>query len=52
MFCAIQDSQISMKKVNTIAEMNNYYFSGAGQREILGLSLIHISSTGEELKIK
>lgn len=33
---AIQDSQISMKKVNTIAEMNNYYFSGAGQREILG----------------
>lgn len=33
---AIQDSQISMKKVNTISEMNNYYFSGAGQREILG----------------
>lgn len=33
---AIQDSQISMKKVNTIAEMNNYYFGGAGQREILG----------------
>lgn len=33
---AIQDSQISMKKVNTIAEMNNYYFSGVGQREILG----------------
>jgi phage/plasmid-like protein (TIGR03299 family) len=33
---AIQDSQISMKKVNTIVEMNNYYFSGAGQREILG----------------
>ena len=33
---AIQDSQISMKKVNAIAEMNNYYFSGAGQKEILG----------------
>ena len=33
---AIQDAQISMKKVNIISEMNNYYFSGPGQREILG----------------
>lgn len=33
---AIQDAQISMKKVNVVAEMNNYYFSGPGQREILG----------------
>lgn len=33
---AIQDSQISMKKVNTIAEMNNYYFSGIGQKELIG----------------
>lgn len=33
---AINDSQISMKKVNTIAEINNYYFDGIGQRAILG----------------
>ena len=33
---AIQDSQISMKKVNTLSEMNNYYFDGAGQHEIVG----------------
>lgn len=33
---AINDSQVSMKKVNVIAEMNNYYFSGIGQREIVG----------------
>lgn len=33
---AIQDSGISMKKVNAIAEMNNYYFNGVGQKEILG----------------
>lgn len=33
---AIQDSGISMKKVNAIAEMNNYYFNGIGQKEILG----------------
>ena len=25
-----------MKKVNTISEMNNYYYVGAGQREVLG----------------
>lgn len=33
---AIQDSGISMKKVNAIAEMNNYYFNGVGQKELLG----------------
>lgn len=33
---AIQDAGISMKKVNILSEMNNYYFGGAGQREILG----------------
>ena len=33
---AINDAQISMKKVNIIAEMNNYYFDGIGQRELLG----------------
>lgn len=33
---AINDTQISAKKVNAIAEMNNYYFSGVGQREIVG----------------
>ena len=33
---AIQDSEISTKKVNAICEMNNYYFSGIGQRQILG----------------
>lgn len=33
---AIDDSQISMKKVNTLSEMNNYYFAGVGQREIIG----------------
>lgn len=33
---AIDDSQVSMKKVNTIAEINNYYYSGIGQKVILG----------------
>lgn len=33
---AINDAQISMKKVNVIAEMNNYYFDGIGQRELVG----------------
>lgn len=33
---AIDDSQVSMKKVNTLSEMNNYYFAGVGQREIIG----------------
>ena len=33
---AIEDSQISMKKVNVLSEMNNYYFMGIGQKEILG----------------
>lgn len=33
---AINDSQVSMKKVNVLTEMNNYYFQGPGQREILG----------------
>ena len=33
---AIDDSQVSMKKVNVIAEMNNYYFDGVGQRELVG----------------
>ena len=33
---AIQDSSISMKKVNTLSEINNYYFNGVGQREIIG----------------
>ena len=33
---AIQDAEISMKKVNILSEINNYYFSGIGQKEILG----------------
>lgn len=33
---AIEDSKISMKKVNILCEINNYYFSGVGQKEILG----------------
>ena len=33
---AINDSQVSMKKVNVLTEMNNYYFQGPGQKEILG----------------
>jgi len=32
---AIEDSGISMKKVNTIHEINKYYYTGPGQREIL-----------------
>lgn len=33
---AIKDSKISTKKVNAICKMNNYYFTGIGQRQILG----------------
>lgn len=33
---AITDSKISMKKVNTICSMNDYYFNGIGQREYVG----------------
>lgn len=33
---AIEDTGISMKKVNTLSEINNYYFNGVGQKEILG----------------
>lgn len=33
---AIEDSEISMKKVNAIAGMNDYYHTGIGQREIIG----------------
>lgn len=33
---SIQDCEISTKKVNAICEMNNYYFTGIGQRQILG----------------
>lgn len=33
---AIDDTQISMKKVNVLSEMNNYYYSGVGQKEIIG----------------
>ncbi len=33
---AIEDSGISMKKVNVLHEMNNYYHTGPGQREIIG----------------
>lgn len=33
---AIDDSQISMKKVNVLSEMNNYYFNGIGQKEHIG----------------
>lgn len=35
-YLAIEDSEISMKKVNVISEMANYYFSGPGQKEIVG----------------
>lgn len=33
---AINDAGISMKKVNVLSEMNNYYFTGVGQKPILG----------------
>lgn len=33
---AISDAGISMKKVNALSEMNNYYFSGIGQKEHIG----------------
>lgn len=33
---AISDSEISMKKVNVISGIRNYYFTGPGQKEILG----------------
>ena len=33
---AIQDSGVSMRKVNAINAMTNYYFTGPGQRETLG----------------
>lgn len=33
---AINDAQISMKKVNALSEMNNYYFAGIGQQQFLG----------------
>ena len=33
---AIEDSKISMKKVNTLSEINNYYYHGIGQKEIVG----------------
>lgn len=33
---AIDDSQISMKKVNVLSEINNYYFNGIGQKEQVG----------------
>ena len=33
---AITDAQISMKKINILSEMNNYYFMGVGQKEIIG----------------
>lgn len=33
---AIEDANISMKKVNVISEMNNYYFDGVGQRQLVG----------------
>lgn len=32
---AINDSEISMKKVNTLHEINNYYHDGPGQKEIM-----------------
>lgn len=35
-YTAIYDANISMKKVNALSEMNNYYYVGVGQREILG----------------
>lgn len=35
-YFAINDAQISMKKVNVISEMNNYYFAGIGQKELVG----------------
>lgn len=33
---AIEDSGISMKKANTLKDINEYYFTGPGQREIVG----------------
>ena len=33
---AVEDCGISMKKVNILHEMNNYYFTGPGQNELLG----------------
>lgn len=33
---AIHDSDISMRKVNMLSEINNYYFNGIGQKSIIG----------------
>ena len=33
---AINDAGISMKKVNVLSEMNNYYFTGVGQKPMIG----------------
>lgn len=33
---AINDSGISMKKVNTISNLNDYYYNGIAQKEIVG----------------
>lgn len=33
---AIDDTNISMKKVNVLSEMNNYYFNGIGQKSLVG----------------
>lgn len=33
---AINDSGISMKKVNVLSEINNYYFNGVGQQQFIG----------------
>lgn len=33
---AITDSNISMKKVNVLSEINNYYYDGIGQKEFIG----------------
>lgn len=33
---AITDANISMKKVNVLSEINNYYYDGIGQKEFIG----------------
>ena len=43
---AINDSGISMKKVNTISGINDYYYNGIAQNEIVS-KLVSFSSIKE-----
>ena len=44
---AINDANISMKKVNLLSEMNNYYFEGIGQKDFVGTNYgVYAAITG------